>query len=302
MIKVYYGSKFDAVNWKIYSENIDRNLSFFASNSTPNDVANKLCQFSLFDLETSNTKTAYIVDINDWKLTDKSTQQTIRELHALDTEIIFALESSSFKNKLFTELKIEANKCNSVTRKSKEQLIHLFLTQQSIKLDYQVEQTLIDLLPENVDFIKNEIKKLKLLNIDKITQEHVKKLIFNTGDATIFNVIESWLNNDMDQTLERINDLLAANYQISDIVPIFAYSLVQIKFYLSAKLARWSPSEITEKQGLVFWQQNKYANLKPYDKTLDKINDMLSKLYNFDIEIKKQKSIPYSQFIKILFE
>ncbi|MCQ3915677.1 MAG: hypothetical protein MJ195_02970 [Mycoplasmoidaceae bacterium] len=69
-----------------------------------------------------------------------------------------------------------------------------------------------------------------------------------------------------------------------------------------AKLSKWSSDIITSKMAIPFWLQSSYSYLRPYDQNLDKINNILDKLYHFDINVKKQRNIPYTQLIKILFE
>lgn len=300
MVKLYYGSNIDAVNWKIYTDNINKDVFHFAYNTKAVDVANKLCQFSLFD---SNTKKQVnVVNIDSWKLTDNSVKNCIKELHAIDDVVILAIETSAVKNKIFSELKIKPIKATAVTKKTKWEIVHKLLDDAKISLQPDVEQELNDILPEKIDFIQNEILKLKLMQQKSFTKEEIKQIVFDLGDATVFNIIDSWLNENETQTIERLNDLLSKNITIQAFIPIFALKLMQLKLFLSAKLGRWSSEIITAKLGLPFWQQAIYSNLRPYDKKLKMINDMLSKLYEFDINVKKQKNIPYTQLIKILFK
>ena len=132
--------------------------------------------------------------------------------------------------------------------------------------------------------------------------DNIKAIIFDMGDATIFNITDSWLKGDQTQTIERLNDLIAQNITIQSFIPVFALKLIQIKLFLTAKLAKWSTEIITAKQGIPFWQQRLYSDLRPYDKNLEKIDEMLDQLYQFDINVKKQRNIPYTQLIKILFK
>lgn len=300
MVRLYYGSNIDAVNWKIYSDNIGNNVFYFAYNTKAIDVADKLCQFNLFD--SNQEKKIYVVNIDSWKLTDKSVKDCIKELHNIEDIVIFAIETSAVKNKIFSELKIKPIKATAVTRKSKYEIVHKLLSDAKINLSLDVEQLLNDILPEKIDFIQNEILKLKLMNQESFTKDEIKQIVFDLGDATVFNIIDSWLKEDETETIERLNDLLSKNITIQAFVPIFALKLTQLKLFLSAKLARWSSEIITAKLGLPFWQQTIYNNLRPYDQNLNRINGMLSKLYEFDINVKKQKNIPYTQLIKILFK
>lgn len=298
MVKVYHSSNIDSVNWKIYSDNIKNVISYFTSGSSPVDVANKLCQFSLFDDDAPKT---YVVNIDNWKLTDETTKQCIRELHAISTPVIFALEASTVKNKIFTELNIDVVKATGVTKKAKAQLVHELLRQAKLHLDSKAETALVDLMPDKIDFIKNEITKLQLMDQNSFDEQEIRKIIFDLGDATVFNIIDSWLNGNEEQTIERLNDLISKNITIPAFIPIFALKLIQIKFFLQAKLERWPSDAIMSKQSLPFWQQRIYSDLKPYDSKLAMINQMLDKLYQFDINVKKQKNIPYTQLVKILF-
>jgi len=300
MIKLYYGSNIDAVKWKIYTDKITSVVYTFPEGTSSLEVANKLCQFSLFDLD--DQPKINVVDISSWKLTDKDVKANITSLHEIESEVIFAYESATVKNKLFTDLKIETVKCTTVTKKSKQQLVKYLINKNKLLLKPEVEDLLVDLLPQKIDFIKNEIDKLALLNKSQITTDDIRALVFNAGEDDVFEVINCWLAGDLEKTIMKINDLLSANYKIPDIVPIFVYKLVQLKLFLQAKVVNWPSETIMAKQGIPFWQQTKYTSLKPYDKNLVKINNVLSKLYNFDIAIKTNKKIPYTEFIKILFE
>ncbi|MBQ0045410.1 MAG: hypothetical protein KBS35_00775 [Mycoplasma sp.] len=300
MVKIYHSNNLDAINWKIYTDNTKSVIEFLPTGTTPTNLIDKLGQVSLFDI--GQEEKTYVVNIDGWKLTDETTKNCIRELHSLSTPIIFVYESATVKNKIFSELKVEVIKATSVTKKAKATLIHKLLIKVKIKLNPDVEELLVSLLPEKIHFIENEIEKLKLMNQPSFTKEEIKQIVFDLGDATVFNIVDSWLNGNQEQTIERLNDLISKNITIQAFVPIFALKLVQIKLFLSAKLARWSSEIITAKLGLPFWQQAIYNNMRPYDKNLDKIDAMLNRLYQFDINVKKQKNIPYTQLIKILFE
>ncbi|XQP55889.1 MAG: DNA polymerase III subunit delta [Mycoplasmoidaceae bacterium] len=299
MVTIYHSANVDAINWKIFTDNSDKVINYLPSNSKAVDVANQLCQYSLFDEENQNK--VYVVNVTNWKFTDNSTKQCIKDLHAIDKSIIFTYETATIKNKIFSELKIKAIKATAVTKKSKADVVHKLLSKAKIKLDSDVEQLLVDLLPDNIDLIRSEILKLQLTNQNTFTKNEIETIVFDTGDATVFNIVDSWLKGDEQETIARLNELLAKNITIQVFLPIFILKLVQIKLFLSAKLERWSPEIIIARQGIPFWQQRNYADLRPYDQKLDEINKMLKKLYQFDINVKKQKNIPYTQLIKILF-
>ncbi|XQP54995.1 MAG: hypothetical protein ACOQNV_02570 [Mycoplasmoidaceae bacterium] len=300
MIKVYYGSNIDAINWKIYSDYINKAIRFFPTNTSSSEIANQLCQCSLFDMGAPYD--VYVVNINKWKLTDEATIQNIKDLHSLNKPIIFAFESTAVKNKVFTSLDIQKVKATAITKKSKALMVHKLLEKAKITLQPQCEGLLVEILPEQIEFIQNEITKMQLLGQKSFTEKAIKQIVFDLGDATIFNIADSWINGNQEQTIERLNDLMSKNVTIQAFIPIFALKLVQIKLFLTAKLARWSSDIITSAMGIPFWLQSSYNNLRPYDKNLDRINNILDKLYHFDINVKKQRNIPYTQLIKILFE
>ncbi|MCQ3907560.1 MAG: hypothetical protein MJ219_02165 [Mycoplasmoidaceae bacterium] len=49
-----------------------------------------------------------------------------------------------------------------------------------------------------------------------------------------------------------MNDLISQNVAIQAFVPVFALKLIQIKFFLMAKQAKWSSEIITSKQQIPF--------------------------------------------------
>ena len=306
MLKIYYSSKIENIYWKIYADNIKKSVNYFPDNFTHEDVLNSLTQINLFDISKSEEK-VNVINISDWKLNKSEVQTTIRSFKNLKDDIILLLEANTIKTKLFNELKIETIKAPNITKKSKNDLLLYLLTKEKINIDFKIVNMLLDLLPDDVRFIINEIKKIKILGIQTPTAEQIQKIIFDTGDTTIFKVIDAWLSDDTNKVIQELNNLLSGNFDILEIIPMFAFKLVQIKLFLKAKLAKWSSEEITTKLGIPFWLQNSYLSLKPFDKKLIKINDMISKLYNFDINIKKyninkKDAVPYSQLIKILFE
>lgn len=304
MVKVYYSSKRENIYWKIYTDNINNSVFYFPENASIEEVLNKLTQSSLFEVKESKIN---VINISDWKLSNKSIKSQIEELSKLESEIILVLEANTIKTKLFSELNIQTVKSPNITRKAKTDVVSFLLAKAKITLDFEGINLLLDLLPDDINFITNEIEKLRLLGLKQLTSEQIKKNLFDVGEATIFKVIDAWLANDQEKAINELNNLLSGNFDILEILPMFAYKLVQIKLFLKAKLAKWSSDMITSKLGIPFWLQNSYANLRPYDKNLKKINMTISKFYNFDITIKKNNinkkdSVPYAQLIKILFE
>lgn len=304
MVKVYYSSKKENIYWKIYTDNINKSVFYFPENSSIEDVLNRLSQSNLFETETAKLN---VVNVSDWKFSNKVVKSQMEELAKLDSEIILILEANAVKTKLFAELNIQTIKAPNITRKAKTDVVSYLLAKAKINLDLSSTNVLIDLLPDDINFIKNEIEKLKLIGSKQLSVDEIKKNLFDVGDATIFKVIDYWLANDETNALKELNNLLSGNFDILEILPMFAYKLIQIKLFLKAKLAKWSSDMITTKLGIPFWLQNSYANLKPYDKNLQKINLTISKFYNFDITIKKNNinkkdSVPYAQLVKILFE
>lgn len=307
MLKVYYSPKIENIYWKIYTENASKPVYYFSSDISSQDVVMKLNQINLFEVE--NVQKVNVIDITDWKLSSKQAQSDIKELNQCASDVILIVEANTVKSKLFDELSIKPTKIGNITRRNKNELVTYLLSKSGISLDYKTTEILLDLLPDNVQFILHEIEKLKLLNKKTFNADEIKKIVFDTGDATIFNVIDGWLSNDLQKTTHELNNLLSGNFDILEVIPMFAYKLCQVKFFLMAKKSRWSSDVMTNKLAIPFWLQNSYAKLKPYDEKLDKINDMISKLYNFDINIKKSNinkkesfAVPYAQLIKILFE
>ncbi|MCQ3914577.1 MAG: hypothetical protein MJ201_02050 [Mycoplasmoidaceae bacterium] len=115
----------------------------------------------------------------------------IKELHQLPDEIIFAIESSTVKNKIFSELKIQIVKATAVTKKAKTAMVQKLLAKAKIKLDPVAEDLLVNLLPDNIHFIMNEVEKLKLMNQKTFNVDEIKEIVFDIGDATVFNIVDS---------------------------------------------------------------------------------------------------------------
>ena len=71
MITIYHASNIDAVNWKIYVDNINNDVKYFSTGTKATELADQLCQCSLFDNDNANQVS--VVNIDNWKLTDEPT-------------------------------------------------------------------------------------------------------------------------------------------------------------------------------------------------------------------------------------
>lgn len=189
MLKVYYGSNLDAIYWNIYVDNSENVVSYLPSGLLSTEAADRLCQTSLFD--DADIHKVFVLNADSWKLADKQTKRDIAALQNCDKNIALVYESASLKNKIFTELKIDVKKATSITKKSKISVVTKLLEQSGIKLDSKKIDELVSQLPDNIEFIKNEILKLKLVGQESFTSEELQKIVFDVGDATVFNIIDS---------------------------------------------------------------------------------------------------------------
>ncbi len=273
------------------------------SDFSPDDVISFISQISFFNTHFD----ILVVNISDWKLSDKKVQSAISLIVKCEKNVYFILESSSIKSKFLNSLEVEALKVNNITNKNKTDFVLYLLAKNKISLDKTTLDILVNLLPNDIFFIKNEISKLSLLNKTSFDPQELKEVVFDTGETTIFKVIDAWLSNNKQKTIHELNNLLSTNFDIIEVIPMFAYKLFQLKMFLLAKKFKWPSNKIAEILNIPFWVQTSYSNLKPYDEKLKKINDIISKFYNFDINIKKQNinkkdSVPYAQLVKILLD
>ena len=86
-----------------------------------------------------------------------------------------------------------------------------------------------------------------MLGQKQIEKQDIKNVVFELGEATIFNIVDSWLKKDNSETIDRLNDLISKNVTIQSLVPIFALKLVQVKMFMQAKIAKWSNQDINLK-------------------------------------------------------
>lgn len=299
MIKVYYGSNINNVIWQVSIDNITSNLYFWPNDTSCIDVGEKLCQLSLFDTKNYSCS-INVINISNWKLDSKNTENIINDLYQTQQKIIFIFEGKSCNAKIFAQLKIKSIPVKWVNQLDKNKLIHLLLSKNQLNLTDECEKMLDYYLPYNVNHIKNEISKLSLLNKKNITIYDINNIVFFENENNIFSIINYWLNNDKNKTIFIFNKLLKNKYKISDIIPVVAYTLTQLKFYCEALQENWSNTKIQNKLNISFWLQNKFAIWCKNNKNLTKIDNMLNSLYNFDISLKMEKILPRSQFIKLL--
>ena len=299
MLKLYYGSNINNILWQVSIDNISSNLYFWLKESSCIEIAEKLCQLSLFDTHHS-CDTINVINISNWKFNANNTKNIINDLCQSQQNIIFILENKICSSSIFDQLKIKLISVKWVNQLDKNKLIHLLLVKNRIYLSDECEKLLDHYLPYDVKYIKNEIAKLSLFNKKNITINDINNIIFFEPEDDIFSIINYWLNNDKNTTILVLNNLLKNKYKINDIIPIIVYTLLQLKFYCEAIQENWTKEKIRDKLNISFWLQNKFAFLDKSNKKLTKIDNMLNSLYNFDISMKLEKIIPYPQFIRLI--
>lgn len=299
MLKLYYGSNINNILWQVSIDNISSNLYFWPKESSCIEIAEKLCQLSLFDTHHS-CDTINVINISNWKFNTNNTKNIINDLCQSQQNIIFILENKICSTSIFDQLKIKLILVKWVNQLDKNKLIHLLLVKNQIYLSDECEKLLDHYLPYDVKYIKNEIAKLSLFNKKNITINDINNIIFFEPEDDIFSIVNYWLNNDKNRTILVLNNLLKNKYKINDIIPIIVYTLLQLKFYCEAIQENWTKEKIHDKLNISFWLQNKFAFLDKSNKNLTKIDNMLNSLYNFDISMKLEKIIPYPQFIRLI--
>ncbi len=301
MIKFFYGTEIEAINWKIAKFCYDNNLSpcKIDSSLTLNEIEKKIFQLELFN---SEKNILYIIDFS--KLVIEKKNDFLAKLISAPKNIIFFHKTNSLDRKLIDKSGIIAEKITSLSWDNKREIIYFFLNRNKIEISKRDIEYMCSSLLTNHYFIENEISKISLLSKSySIESIDIRQVLFDCFNLNVFKIIDFWLRKKYNDLLKILNEIAYNSSQTQWIIQIFITKLIQIKMFILAIKSGVDTPTITSNLQIPIFQQKIYRNLYLSSKNiLNSINEILVKLWNLEIGVKSNEMYPFFTFVKILLD
>jgi DNA polymerase-3 subunit delta len=252
-------------------------------------ILDAVCQIDLFEEEQ-----IFIIHDATFLLNSKPNDLHLTEmLSKLNQELYFVIET---KKRIFNKYAKDANikVVSKFTAASKHALINLLLKQAEVRFENNSAQELFEGDLTNDPFmVEIELNKLVLsANNRVITQVLVERLINETAELNIFNLVRHLLNDDKESLIKLYDNLITLKYQPIELIQIMASQLFNLKILKLANANRYSQYDIEDKLRITKFMQ--FANRDILNKiTIDRLNQTIKALTLLDYNIKHSLVNPY---------
>lgn len=191
-------------------------------------------QFSLFDLD-DNTKTYFIYDINK-QFTSKPSQQLINfleDIKATNQDVCFYVISKDINKayEKFFDIKniVNIKKLNRATIKT---YIKNYLKKVNYPINFDLFEYLCQKLPLNSLMIKNEIDKLSLFPIDKLSKKVLDELISTDISDNVFELLNAFFAKDTNKIIQYLNYFSNSKMDYHELFNIIVSQMFNLKLYI----------------------------------------------------------------------
>lgn len=205
------------------------------------------------------------------------------------------------RKKIVKELKNKSNViCYSKLKKDElRDYINDSFSKDKYKIEDYCVNLMIDIIGEDLDFIVNEIEKLKLCKFDEkeILEEDIENLCSKKLNDNIFDLVDAVISRDIERSLGLYEDLLVINEE-----PIKMIAVIANQFRLAYQTKSMS------KDGYNEYEISKHLEVHPYRvKLANEIRTdesvllyYLEKLADLDLKIKTgevDRNIAFEMFL-----
>ncbi len=255
------------------------------------DLFSELNSFDLFD-----TTRATIVFNADFLSNLKSFNESIEIIKILNeselTQDVYLLTDSKFlSNKEFKTITSNFTfiEQKPLDARQKQVVINDLLSQKNIKLDKDVYATLISNVDCSFGVIKNEIEKLKNGIEAGLNNEQLKDLICNYNEEVIFGLLDSILEGKNQLAWKIYEDLLRHRQDEFKIIAAISSQLFNMYNCLTLIKQNVPTQKISDVTGVVIFVINNVYKKNFINYNIDKILNLITKLYQLDVDIKNQR-------------
>lgn len=288
---IYYGNDLEQIN-SLFLNNKDCMKLYF--NGEISYIFDEINQTSLF----GSPKEIVIYDADF--LLDKSEQASdlINDLNSIDSQVTCLVKNDKLEkfNPIIKKLKIKTIKKNKINDFNKTDEIRKISLEQNLQFDSQdTFNKFIDHLSCNYLFVKSEIEKIKLYcGNKKVTSKDIEDIMLDNFEGNIFLLNNYLLTNQLEKSLSLYKKLINLKHQPIEIIQIISAQVFKIKLYKKALLQNLPFSQIASDLQITSFQvkQMHYVN----SVSLVKIELILERLYELDLNIKKGLVDPHQSF------
>ncbi len=296
-IYLFYGP-----NNGLIEDLIDENLKPIFSKNLYNyeekEILSNIDDFKEKIFNKSFFETDKLIIIN--RVTDKLLDlvKEISEIKIDDLKIIFKAGNLEKKSKLRTFFEKNENTiitpCYEDTAQTLLLIAQKILVKNKIKISTQNINYIIEKSNGNRINLKNDLEKIIHYSKRNVSIEfdHISKLTSPSTDYAISELIDQCLAKNMKKTIKILNENNSSSEENILILKSFLYKLKRLKKLKEELVGEKNTDQvITSYKPTIFWKDKEIVKQQLKIWSLDKINFLIKKINNLELQTKKNPSI-----------
>ena len=173
-----------------------------------------------------------------------------------------------------------------------------FFTEKKISISYETLNLLVNRCNGERGFLKNELEKISNYMLDK-------KIISLKEISVLTNLSENYSANELvdyslSKNINKIREILSENNYL--IVKKFSLFVQILKLLENVKSKKDIEKVITDHKPPIFWKDKPIMKKHLEIWSLGSINEIISKLNNIEVRIKKNNSLGLTLIKDLIFE
>ena len=230
---------------------------------------------------------------------EKEQEDLLAKLFEQDTDNIFVFlaDKTNKDNKYYKEYrdKLSVFRLDVPSGKDLIKFVETYLKDRDIEISQDAAKRLVEITQEDFDNIVNELKKLELLD-DDITYELIDKVVYDRKGESVFKLIESVFNNDLDTILSLLDKMYEQDIHVFQILNMLINE-VSWMLILNELIQTYSKEDTIKTTKLSPWRVNKLLNTASrYSK--EDLKNFLDKLIDFEVSLKSNNSSELNNVFK----
>ncbi|UZQ29146.1 MAG: DNA polymerase III subunit delta [Spiroplasma phoeniceum] len=226
------------------------------------------------------------------KIDNKSYLTSLMEYLAApnpSTFIIFICPVNKLSNCLkITKQMLSLTSVLKATNLSYNELIKFiddYITKHNGTIKQNLIPKIVEYLPNNLYIIKNELKKLFLIN-SNITMELIENNMTKYLDTDIFKLVDDLLKNDLNSFLINYHYLQERGLNSISLLALITNSIIFIRDIIVLSALKKTPSQIAEILQINPFRVKKISE-HMHNFSINKANNIIQELFWIDYNIKK---------------
>ena len=230
---------------------------------------------------------------------EKEQEDLLTKLFNQETENIFVFlaDKTNKDNKYFKEYqdKFSIFRLDVPAGKDLISFVETYLKDRDIKITKEAAKKLVDITQEDFDNVVNELKKLELLD-DEITDELIDKVVYDRKGESVFKLIESVFNKDLDSILTLLDKMYEQDIHVFQIINMLINE-VSWMLIINKLVEGHTRADSIKLSKLSAWRFNKLSSSSAgYSE--EELKDFLDKLIDFEVALKSNNSSELNNVFK----